>query len=132
MPSLNTSHSISLFLQLLAMPPCTDTTSEPDPNCPCTWIKNVTVHPGKAVQDILRAKALGHDPVVIQQEKDAARERKELKEWQKEEEETQNKNTKCIAKELHAQQVSKRTNEEAKIPHWRPKAKSRVHCQLSA
>ena len=55
------------------MPPHTDTTSEPDPNHPHTWIKNMTVHPGKAVQDMLRAKALHHDPVVIQQEKDAAR-----------------------------------------------------------
>ena len=69
MPSLNTSHTISLFLQPLTMPPCTDTTSKPDPNCPCTQIKNVTVYPGKAVQDMLRAKASRHDPVIIQQEK---------------------------------------------------------------
>ena len=87
----------------------------------------MTVHPGKAVQHMLRAKAPCHDPIIIQQEKDAARERKELKEWQKE-----NKNTKCIAKELHAQQASKHANEEAKIPCWRPKGKSRVHCQFSA
>ena len=114
------------------MLPRTDTTSKPDSNCPHTGIKNMTVHPGKAVQDMLRAKAPCHDPIVIQQEKNAARERKELKEWQKEEEETQNKNTKCIAKELHAQQASKHANEEAKIPCWRPKGKSRVHCQFSA
>ena len=97
------------------MPPCTDTTSKSDPNCPRTQIKNVTVHPGKVVQDMLRAKAPCCDPVIILQEKDAARERKELKERQKQEE-TQNKNTKHIAKELDAQQVSKHTNEEAEIP----------------
>jgi hypothetical protein len=56
---------------------------------------------------MLRAKAPRRDPAIIQQEKDAARERKALKERQKEEKKTQNENTKHIANELHAQQASK-------------------------
>jgi|ERR1700679_833031 hypothetical protein len=107
------------------MPPRTNTTSNPaDDNRPRTRSKNSNVHPGKAAEDALRVNAPRRDPAVIQNEKDAVKERKALKVQEKEANQARNEATKYIANEFRAQQASMLANDEAEMP--RKKSEGRV------
>lgn len=106
------------------MPPHTEKTSDPAP--PRTRRTNANVHPGKAAQDALRVRAPRRDPVTIQKEKDAVKERKELKAQDKLVKDGINEATKSIVDEFRVQQASDQTRKEAEMPRQRPKG--RVHC----
>ena len=110
------------------MPPRTKTTpniadDRPRP-CPRTRSKNADTHPGLAAQDTLRVNAPRRAPEVIQQEKDAANEKKTMKIQAKEAIRVQNEATRSIADEFRARQVSEQINAEAEMP--RKKLKGRV------
>lgn len=100
------------------MPPRTNTsdTTNPANDRLRTRSKNANAHPGTAAQDALRVNAPRRDPTVIQKEKDAAKERKALKVQAKEDNQTRNEATKCIADEFRTQQTSEQANDEAEMP----------------
>jgi hypothetical protein len=84
--------------------PRTNTTS--NPNRPCTRTRNASVHPGTAAQDALRVKAPRRDPITIQKEKDAIKEKRALKAQEKEVKQARDEATKHIADDYRAQQAS--------------------------
>lgn len=101
------------------MPSRPNTTSES--SCPQTRSRNINIHPGTAAEEALRVKAPRRDPVTIQKEKDAAKERKELKAQKKNVKQAKNDATKQIADEFRAQQVSEQANSEAEMPRKKSK-----------
>jgi len=111
------------------MPPRTNPPSDPASNRPRTRSKNANTHPGTAAQDALRVKAPRRDPAVIQQEKDAMKERKVLKTQEKEDKQARNENTKRIADEFRAQQVSSQAGDEAELLRQNPKGGVCYHGQ---
>lgn len=98
------------------MPPHTNNTTDPPNDRLRTRSKNANTHPGIAAQDALRVNAPRRDPVIIQKEKDAVKERKAAKVQQKEATQARNEVTKGIADEFRAQQASKLVNDEAEMP----------------
>ena len=106
---MNTSHGFIIT----TMPPHENTTSIIPSDRPRTRSKNVNVHPGTAAQDALRVNAPRRDPAVIQKEKDAVKERKALKDQEKEANQFRNDATKRIADEFRVQQASKRRGRDA-------------------
>jgi hypothetical protein len=97
--------------------------SNPDPPRPRTRNKNANVHPGIAAQEALRVNAPRRDPIVIQKEKDAVKERKALKVQEKEAKQAKNESTKHIAEEYRAQQVNMQASNEAEMPRKKSKGK---------
>ena len=98
---------------------------------PCTRSKNANVHPGTAAQEALRVNAPRRDPSVIQQEKDAVKERKALKVQEKETNQARNETTKSIADEFRAQQARKQASDEAEMPRKKSKGKCQYRTFLS-
>ena len=122
---LNTSHGVTHFTsQITIMPPRSAASSNTDR--PNTRSKNVDAHPGTAAQDALRVKAPRRDPMVIQKEKDAAKERKELKIKEKEAKKARDDATKRIADDFHAQQATEQASDNAEMPQKNLKSKGRV------
>jgi hypothetical protein len=78
--------------------------------------KNAETHPGTAAQEALRVNAPRRDPAVIQQEKEAVKERKASKDKEKKANQARNEATKSIADEFRAQQVTKQAIDEAEMP----------------
>lgn len=105
------------------MPPRAKTTSNLNPASErlCTRSKNASVHPGTAAQDALRVNAPRRDPAVIQREKDVAKEKKAMKDQEKEANLARNEATRNLADEFRAQQASKQANDEEAIPRKRSK-----------
>ena len=93
------------------MPPQANTTSNPDR--PHTRTKNASAHPGTAAQDALRVNAPRRDPITIQKEKDAIKEKRVLKAQEKEAKQARNEATKQIADDYRAQQASKQRGRNA-------------------
>jgi hypothetical protein len=128
-PPFLLSPNTSPRIIFIAMPPRTNTTSNPASDRPQTRSKNANVHPGTAAQEALRVNAPRRDPAVIQKERDAVKERKALKVQEKEANQARDEATKRIADEFRAQQVSKQASDEAEMP--RKMSNGRVHCPLS-
>jgi hypothetical protein len=91
-------------------------TSDSVNNRPRTRSKNAETHPGTAAQEALRVNAPRRDPAVIQQEKEAVKERKASKDKEKKANQARNEATKSIADEFRAQQVTKQAIDEAEMP----------------
>lgn len=106
------------------MPPGTNTTSNTANDRLRTRSKNATTHPGTAAQEALRVNAPRRAPAVIQQEKEAASEKKAMKIHQKEETQARDEATRSIVDEYRTQQVNEQINDEAEMP--RRKSKGRV------
>ena len=96
---------------MLSRPNTTSESSHPQ-----TQSKNINIHPRTAAEEALRVKAPHHDPITIQKEKYAAKERRELKAQKKNVKQAKNNVTKQIADEFHAQQVSEQANSKAEMP----------------
>ena len=88
---------------------------------PRTRSRNANTHPGTAAEEALRVKAPRRDPAIIQKEKDAAKERRELKAQERKLKQARNNATKSIADEFRAQQVSEQANSEAEMPRKKSK-----------